>query len=211
MTADPPSRRQQWETIATPSLANLLLACLAALLFAAVAFASVMRQDPIYRSSAVMLMDQPLQIARGNEGAVVKLNILRGKYTAILTTDAVMVPAAAKAGVSVGVVRGAQRPTFASEALTIFPVAESDDPDLAQRLAQASAEALSEYVTAEQAATGLEPPDRISLRIIQDARPGVQASPDRAKARQVAIVAGGGGLLLAYVVLQLVSAKRRHG
>ncbi len=206
-----PSDRRAWIAIATPSLANFVIAAVAGLLFAGLAMASIMRQAPVYRSTAVMLLDQPVQIALGNEGAVVKLNILRGKYTAILTTNAVMEPAAEKAGVPVGLMRASQRPTYTAEALTIYPAVESDDPQLAQLMAQASAEALSEYVTAEQAATGLGANQQLSLRIIQDAGPGRKVSPQLAKARQAAIVAGAAGLILAYVGLQLGSAKRRLG
>lgn len=171
--------------------------------------ASILRQTPMYRSSAIMLLDQPIQIAQGGEGTVVKLNLLRGKYTAILTTRAVMEPAAAKAGVPVGQITASQHPTFAAGALTIFPVVLSDDPALAQRMAQASAEALSEYVTAEQTATGLDPALHLTLRIIQDAGPGIEVSPDRGRARRVGVVAGAAGLLAAYVGLQLGTARRR--
>ena len=205
----PGTSPRPWDAIATPSLANFLLAVVVAVLFSGLASANVLRQTPIYQSTAVMLLDQPVQIAIGNEGTLVKLNLLRSKYTALLTTRDVMAPAAAKAGVTVEEITGSQAPTFTGGSLTIFPVVRSRDPVKAQRMAAATADALSEYVVKEQAATGLDPKLQITLRVIQPAGQAVKVSPQAKKARQVGIVAGVAGLVVAYVGLQLGSGRRR--
>jgi hypothetical protein len=61
----------------------------------------------------------------------------------------------------------------------------------------------------EQAATGLPAPERLSLRIVQPAGLGRKVSPAPQRARQVAVVAAAAGMLLAYVGLQLRSARRQ--
>lgn len=206
----PTPARERWDAITTPSITNALIAAVIALILAGVAFTTVTRQTPVYQSTAIMLLDQPAQIAKGSEGTVVKLNLLRQKYAAILTTTAVMRPAATKAGVPLGLIRSSQSPTFPALSLTLYPVVRSGDPLLARRMAQATAEALSDYVAEEQDATGLDSSLQLSLRIIEDARPGIKVTPQRTKARQSAIVAGVAGLLLGYVGLQLGSAKYRR-
>lgn len=200
-----------WDALIVLSLANLLVAFAVGILAAGIGYANILRAPATYQSSAVLLMDQPLQLTQGDAGVVVKLNQLRGKYVALVTTSEVMAPAARIAGLPIGQMRGAQRPVFPTQTLTILPLARAKDPAVAQKIAQATAQALSQYVTEEQAATGLDPVLRLSLRIVQDAGPGVKVSPLASRARQVGIVAGGAGVLVAYVGLQLASARRRLG
>lgn len=200
-----------WDALIVVSVANLLVAFAIGIVAAGVSYANVMRSPATYQSGAVMLMDQPLQLTQGDSGVVVKLNQLRGKYVALVTTSEVMAPAARIAGLPIGEVRRAQRPVFPTQTLTILPLARSGDPVQSQKIAQATAQALAQYVTEEQAATGLDPVLRLSLRIVQDAGPGVKVSPLATKGRQNGIVAGAAGVLIAYVGLQLASARRRLG
>ena len=197
-----------WDAIMVLSIANLLVAFAIGLICAGLGYANVMRQPDRYQSTAIMLMDQPLELARGDSGVVVKLNLLRGKYAALVTTSEIMVPAAREAGIGVGEMRSAQRPLYPANSLTMLPIARSDSPQRAQKIAQATAETLSQYVQDEQAATGLDPAQRLSLRIVQNAGPGSKVSPVPRRARQVAAVAAAAGVLLAYVGLQLRSARR---
>ena len=200
-----------WDALIVLSVANLLVALAVGLIAAAFGYANVMRAPATYQSSAILLMDQPLELTRGDNGVVVKLNQLRGKYVALVTTSEVMAPAARIAGLPIGQMRAAQRPVFPTSTLTILPLARAKDPLVAQKIAQATAQALSQYVTEEQAATGLDPILRLSLRIVQDAGPGVKVAPLASRGRQVGIVAGAAGVLLAYVGLQLGTARRRLG
>lgn len=198
-----------WNALVVLSVANLLVAVAVGLMAAAVGYFNVMRQTPQYQSSAVMLMDQPLALATGDAGVVVKLNALRGKYVALILTAEVMGPAARRAGLPAGAVRAAQRPVIPAQTLTLLPTARSSSPELAQRIAQATAETLEDYVAEEQAATGLNPAQRLSLRIVQNAGAGNKVTPNPSRGRQVAVVSGAAGMLLAYVGLQLGSAARR--
>lgn len=200
-----------WEALIVLSVANLLVAFAVGILAAGVGYANIMRAAPTYQSGAIMLMDQPLELTRGDQGVVVKLNQIRGKYVALVSTSEVMAPAARIANLPIGEMRRAQRPVFPPSTLTVIPLARAADPAKAQKIAQATAQALSQYVTEEQAATGLDPVLRLSLRIVQDAGPGVKVSPLPSRARQVGIVFGAAGVLVAYVGLQLVSARRRLG
>jgi hypothetical protein len=199
-----------WNAIIVLSVANLLLAIASGLFLGAVAYANVMRQPAQFQSGAVMLIDQPTAISIGDAGVVVKLNQLRGKYVALVLTSEIMVPAAKRANLPVGVMRVAQRPVFPAQTLTVIPFARAGNPQLAQKIAQATAETLEDYVSVEQAATGLAPPQRISLRIVQNAGPGGKVSPLPSRGRQVGLVAAAAGMLLAYVGLQLTSASRRN-
>ena len=198
-----------WQAIVVLSVANLLLAIAVGLIAGAVAYVNVMRAPAQFQSTAVMLIDQPLALSTGDAGVVVKLNQLRGKYVALVLTTEIMAPAAKKANLPIGVMRGAQRPLFPAQTLTVLPLARANNPQLSQKIAQATAEALEEYVADEQAATGLNPAQRLSLRIVQNAGPGGKVSPLASRGRQVALVSAAAGMLLAYVGLQLTSAARR--
>lgn len=198
-----------WDAIMVLSIANLLVALAVGLICAGLGYANVMRQPARYQSTAVMLMDQPSALARGDSGVVVKLNLLRAKYAALVTTTEIMAPASQESGLPVGEMRAAQRPQIQPNSLTFTPVARTGDPHKAQRIAQATAETLSEYVRDEQAATGLPPAERLSLRVVQNASLGTKVSPVPARARQVAAVAAGAGVVLAYVGLQLRAARRQ--
>ncbi len=198
-----------WQAIVVLSIANLLLAVAVGLIAGAVAYVNVMRAPAQFQSTAVMLIDQPLALSTGDAGVVVKLNQLRGKYVALVLTTEIMAPAAKKANLPIGVMRGAQRPLFPAQTLTVLPLARANNPQLSQKIAQATAEVLEEYVADEQAATGLNPAQRLSLRIVQNAGPGGKVSPLASRGRQVALVSAAAGMLLAYVGLQLTSAARR--
>ena len=198
-----------WDAILVLSIANLLVALAVGLVCAGVGYANVMRQPARYQSTAVMLLDQPLAIATGDSGVVVKLNLLRAKYAALVTTSEIMAPAARAADLPVGEMRAAQRPLYPANSLILLPHARAGNPQRARLIAQATAETLSRYVQDEQASTGLDPAARLSLRIVQNAGPGVKVSPVARRARQVAAVAAAGGVLLAYVGLQLRSARRQ--
>lgn len=191
------------------SIANLLVALAIGLVCAGLGYANVMRQPDRYQSTAVMLIDQPLEIARGDSGVVVKLNLLRAKYAALVTTSEIMAPAARAAGLPVGEMRRAQRPLYPANSLILTPFARAGSPQRARDIAQATAETLSRYVQEEQAATGLDPVQRISLRIVQNAPLGQKVSPVPRRALQVAAVAGAAGVLAGYVGLQLRSARRQ--
>ena len=113
------------------SIANLLVALAIGLFCAGLGYANVMRQPARFQSTAVMLMDQPLALARGDSGVVVKLNLLRGKYAALVTTSEIIAPAARDAGLSLGEMRAAQRPLYPPNSLTLLPIARSDSSERA--------------------------------------------------------------------------------
>jgi hypothetical protein len=197
-----------WDAIMVLSIANLLVAIAIGLLCAGLGYADVMRQPAQYQSTAVMLMDQPLALTKGDSGVVVKLNLLRAKYAALVLTNEIMGPAAREADLPPAQMRAAQRPLYPQNSQTLLTIARAGTPQLAQKIAQATADTLSQYVQDEQAATGLPPAERLSLRIVQNAGPGNQVSPVPSRARQVAAVSAAAGMLLAYVGLQLRSARR---
>ena len=197
-----------WDAIMVLSIANLLVAVAIGLFCAGLGYANVMRQPAEYQSTAIMLLDQPLQLTLGDSGTVVKLNLLRAKYAALINTSEILLPASQEAGLKPGEMKAAERPLYPPNSLTLLPIARASTPARAQKIAQATADTLSKYVQDEQAATGLEPAKRLTLRIVQNAGPGNKVSPVPQRARQVAAVAAAAGMLLAYVGLQLRSARR---
>lgn len=199
-----------WNALVVLSVANLLVAMAVGLVAGALGYANVMRAAPQFQSTAVMLMDQPLTLATGDAGVVVKLNALRGKYVALIPTAEIVGPAARRANLPAGVVRAAQRPVIPAQTLTLLPTARAANAEQARAIAQATAETLQEYVADEQAATGLNPVQRVSLRIVQNAALGSKVAPSPSRGRQVAVVTGAVGMLLAYVALQLGAAARRN-
>ncbi len=199
-----------WNKLVVLSVANLLVAVAIGLVAGAVGYANVMRATPQYQSSAVMLMDQPLALSSGDAGVVVKLNALRGKYVALILTAEIMAPAAKRANLPIGVVRAAQRPVVPAQTLTLLPTARAKSPELAQKIAQATADTVEDYVADEQAATGLSPAQRISVRVVQNAGLGAKVTPNPSRGRQVALVTAAAGMLLAYVGLQLSAGRRNR-
>ena len=196
------------DPLASFSLGLFVIALVVGLITAGWAYEFINRQTPQYESRAVMLIDQPVEIATGNEGAVVKLNLLRPKYVALLTTSDVIIPAARRAGVSPAFMARSERPVAPIQSLTVLPVIRTSNRLLAQRMAQALAEELEDYVVAEQEDAGLPPAAQIQLRVIEDAHAGVKVAPKQERARQVGAVFGVGGLLVSYALLQLIRSRR---
>ena len=196
------------EPLASFSAGLFAIALVIGLLVGLVAYENIKHQSPVYQSSAVMLIDQPVQIATGNEGTVAKLTLLRLKYLALLGTTEVVGPAAREAGVSDAELVGSERPTAPIQSLTILPAIRSKNPVLAQRMAQALANSLADYVVTEQEALKLPPQAQIVVRVINNARVGGKVSPTKERARQAGLIVGAGGLLVAYAVLQLIRSRQ---
>lgn len=202
-------RIMPWDAITVASTANLIAAVIVSVVLAAGAGVLVLRQEPVFQSQATLLIDQPSAITlQLNDGVLVKLSLLRNKYVALATSSRVLEPAAEATGIPVEELATVR--TFAPpNSLLILPVAQGPDRRLTQTLANAMADELAKYVTREQTEAGIAPADQITLTTIQTARLGVQVRPTTSHARSVALVTGGAALLGAYVVLQLVTARRR--
>lgn len=211
-TADPgdPGRRiLPWEAITVASAANFIAALIVSLSLAAGAGMLVLRQEPVYQSQATLLIDQPSAItAQLNDGVLVKLGLLRHKYAALAASSRVLEPAAEASGVPVEKL-ATVRTIAPLNSLLVLPIAQGPDRRETQTLANVMADELSKYVTKEQTDAGIAPPDQITLTTIQPAALGTQVRPTSSHARSVALTVGGAGLLGAYVVLQLVTARRR--
>lgn len=197
--------------LAAPSLRNVLIACILAVLAAAGAGAFVLRGDVVYQSAETLLIDQPRAInAPGGEGVVTKLNLLRSKYAALVRTELIVGPVSRDTGIGPGEVVSSLGASVPPQALLFQVTARSTTSARAQELASSAAEALREYLDEEQADADIPVADRIVLTTATAARPGAKVEPTVDRAVTVAGAAGAMALAAAYVLIQLVAAQRQR-
>lgn len=214
--ADPSRSSQQpapkpdlWETIWLPSLANVLIALLVASLVAGLAAALVLTRSASYRSSATILLDQRDIAREPSPLPIQRLNALRSKYAALVPTEEIAGRVADELGLSQPEVAGSASVVFFGDSLVMYSTATAGDPGATRRLAQAVAEEVIAFASREQADAAVPEEERVTLRIVDPARPGTKISPTTADAMSNAALAGGIALAGSYVFLQLLTAGRR--
>jgi capsular polysaccharide biosynthesis protein len=186
----------------------VFFAVLVGLIAASLGYLAVDRRQPSYLSTAAVLLDQPTAIAASQDSGVVdKLSRLRFKYAAILRSDAVVDQVAAQLGLEPGVVAGAIVSRGDTGSMLLFVGGRSSTRQEAVRLANGLANGLADYVTKEQAATGLPPEKRLVLTIVAPARGAQQILPTD---RQKGVTATGAGLGAAAAVLGVFGLLRRR-
>lgn len=199
-----------WESVKLPSLRNVTFAAVLAVLVAAVAAGLVLRRTPVYESFGVMLIDQASIINEtDNPGPITKLNALRGKYAALARTGAIAGAAAEKLGLPGSAVGPSVQVIVPAESLILYPQAQAGSRSAAREMASALMESLVEYVDGEQESAGIDPANRVVLKIVDEAGPGKQVSPLREDALTTAVFSGLVAWAVAYVALQVLTAGRR--
>ena len=144
-----------------------------------------------------------------DDSPILKLNVLRLKYSSLASTPAILDPAARASGLRLSdVQKAATFPTGA--ALVLVVAARTGSPTLSQRVANAVADEIPLYVQHEHDEYNIPAPDRFIITVVGHAYRGRKVAPSWSKAETAAIAAGLGGLALAYVVLQLISGTRRR-
>jgi hypothetical protein len=198
-----------WERLGTPFLRSVVAAVVFALVAAAAAGTVALTRPATYRSQAILLIDQPAAVAVApDEGVLLKLTTLRAKYAALAGTSDVLQGAARLSNLDTGTVAHDSQVGFGQNALTMASQGLSPDPATARLVAQDVGQALSIYVSSEQAALRIPPVDRVTLTVIQPAGAAVKISPTKRRVAAVAVIALLVGGLLAYGVAQLVSTRR---
>lgn len=199
-----------WDAIALPSVTNALLAIVISLLLGTITSAMVLRETPTYRSTALLQVDQPLAIAAsGDPGIIDKLNRLLPKYAILVLTAKIVGPVAERTGLPPGEVASSVTAGPLGKSLLLNIAAQNPDRAHAQTIAQATADEIAAYASREQEANAIPPQQRFTLTPIQAAGPGTKISPTRDDATASGSVAALVGLAIAYVLLQLVTARRR--
>jgi capsular polysaccharide biosynthesis protein len=137
--------------------------------------ALVVRADgPTYRSTAVLSIDQPSVLSRSAQpGPVLKLQILRAQYAALLGTRLLLDPIAERVDRPAGEVQEALRGVAAKNSLLVVITGEGDDAAEARALAEAASDELITYVTRSQDESFVKKDDQVALQLLSPARPGV--------------------------------------
>ncbi len=190
-------------------LAAVLVAGPLALVAGALAAIIGMKQPAIYESHALMIIDQPRQIITASDaGVLTKLNALRFKYAALVTTAPVIDPVARQLKQPPGRVRAAIRAQAARDALMVEVTGRSGDPAFVRSVTQATVTELVKYADREQRAAGIPEPDRISFAVIQPATAPIKTEPDSQTVLTLTATVFGGVLALSAVVVYRLIERR---
>lgn len=192
--------RRRW--VAAAAIA--VIVGVAAAVVAAVVVAS---QQVKYQSLATMAIDQPRAIAAsGDAGIVAKLSTLREKYTGLVKTQLFDQPIADDLGVNVNAVRAQLIARAPVNSLLIQVGAVTASRTTSQRLAQAAASALTDYVQNEQETAQIPKANQFTITEVTPAGPGIKISPTR---KRIVGAAGLAGLLGFAAVFAALSVRAR--
>ena len=199
-----------WASLKRPSFVAIAFSIIVGLAAAASAGLYVQRQPARYQSVTAVLIDQPnaIAVAQG-EGIILKLNALRAKYAALMTTQAITGPVAQKLRIPPGEVAGSLSFAIAGPTLVFGVVARSNEAKKAQDIAAGVASEIGTYAKKEQDSAKIPPAAQYTLRVVTPATPGRKIEPTRQRALTDAAIAGGIALVVAFVIGQGLSAIRR--
>lgn len=185
----------------------LLLGLVSAVLVTALALAALLSGTPVWRSTAVLSIDQPRALAASDDAGVIdKLSRLRFKYVGLVGTDRLAAPVAARLQEPVTAVRGRLTAEAQITDLLVRVSGTDDTRAGATRTTEALVAELVAQVKAEQAATGAPPPDQVQLTVVQGAVAQEQIAPGRARSLAAAVLLG---LVAGAVVTAVALALRR--
>ena len=215
-TIDPPGTAAPrgpdlWAFLKTPTRGAIIVTLLVGVLSAGLSAGLVLSQPAEYQSITSILVDQPNAIVEAvGEGIVLKLNQLRSKYTVLMRTDTILDPVAKKLGLGTGEVSRSFEVVTPGPSLVIAIVARSDTPRKSRDIANGMAEEVAAFVQREQdaAPVRIQPGQRIFLRIVSPASPGLKVEPTRQRAIYVGLIGGALALALMYLVSRSVAWLR---
>src|SRR4051812_4773486 len=178
-----------WAMLSKFSLANLIAALVVAGILAAVTGIVVMKGTPNYESVAVIELHQPKIFTDPGPGPITKLNALRARYASLAQTQTVLTPVAQAVGIGPGAAGRAVTVVVSGSSLLMKPTAQTSNPELSQRLADARADQLSAYAAKEQSDDKIATADQVQLGVVRRAQRGVKVSPEQSRALTAAAVA----------------------
>ena len=136
----------------------------------------------VYRSTAVMFIDQePALTQSRNDGLLSKLVRLRLKYADIVTTTVFSDPLADSLSLPPGQVHGALSAFAPPSSMLMSVTATTGDPALAERIATAAAQSLHDNLQQQQTSLGVPASQQVTLTVVTPARAGVKTSPRRSR------------------------------
>jgi capsular polysaccharide biosynthesis protein len=150
-----------------------LIAAVAVGLFLVGTIGVVLSRNATYTARSQVIVDQPgLLVAQGGGDVPNKLSTLLPTICDLLQGDSASSAVAAEAGSSTGQARSVSC-VPAAGALVVTLAATSTNPDVSQRLANASADQLTTAVTSRYNVSGVPPVQRITASVLRSAtRPG---------------------------------------
>lgn len=201
-----------WQALSWRPWAGVLVGLLLGLAAAGAALGVTLSGRTSYHSTTVLLIDNPYQLATaGDQGQILKLDQLRGKYASLVGTDLIAGPVARRLGLPVGQVISSVAAGSAPGSLLIDVVATTYAPSQAPRLSGAVADELTSYVRAEEATYGVPAADRFFLRTAIPTTGPVANRPSRTRALTWGVGFGVLGLVVGFTGAQLVSNRRLLG
>jgi capsular polysaccharide biosynthesis protein len=191
-----------------PRLA-VVLGLIVAVLLAVAGARSVTGTPTTWSSTAVMLIDdEPALATAGDDGQLLKLDELRLKYAALAGTNLIAQPVATQLHLSVGDVLGSVTTLVPDESLLMDVTATWSTPQVAQRLAQSTAEEVSSFVKYEVAVYNIPTADRYTFKVIDPASPATAHGPSHADALTLAVGLAVGGFAVVFVATQFWRHRR---
>ena len=186
-----------------------VVAALAGLMFVLAGLAGgavAATQGKVFRSTAVMNLDQPFVVQRGLDSSpILKLTRLRASYSDLVPTTTVADPIGASTGLTSAEVAHRVRVVVLKDSLLLLVEATGSSPEAARSLAEASALELQHYTVARQEQAAIRPAARVVLSTVTAPADGVAVTRN---VRTVASVGVFTGLVGAGIVVALASLAR---
>jgi capsular polysaccharide biosynthesis protein len=206
--ADDWQRRVARSLWTKPRLA-IVLGLIVALVVAAAGGLSVMKGPTTYSSTAVMLIDDPPALATaGDDGVLLKLDALRLKYQALVSTDLIAQPVAAELHMPVGDVLGSVSAVVPYQSLLMDVTGTWSTPAIAQSLAQATANEVTKFVKYESDVYNIPANDRYTFIVIDPATSATASKPSHAHALTLAVGLAVAGFAVTFVATQFWRQRR---
>ena len=203
-----PDRAARWWGFGALAPLALGIGLLLVLIATVAGFLVAAGRTPTYAAQAATLLDQPLTVAQSQDAGVVdKLSRLRLKYAGLLQSDAVVRVAANATNLRATTVSAAEFARVDDGTLLLYVGARASTAKGAERLADALAQALVDYVDLEQVKAQIAPRDRVSMQIVTPADRAVRVLPT---ARQELVSALATGMVAFVVVGAALDVMRRR-
>ncbi len=170
---------------------------------------AVLSGKTVYTSSALMLIDDPYELATSGQATeFANLDALRYKYAALVGTDAIAGPVAAQLGLPVGDVIGALSTNLPGYSLLMYVTATWTTPAEAQMLAQATADEVTTFISNEDNTYDIPAPYRFTFDLVDPAPAATPHGPSKSKAVSLAIGLAVLGFGLGFAATQLLHFLR---
>jgi capsular polysaccharide biosynthesis protein len=202
-------QRRMVRALRMKPLLAIVLGLIVASLLAVTGARSVLGTQTTWSSTAVMLIDDPSALATaGDDGQLLKLDALRLKYQALVSTTVIAQPVATQLHMPVGDVLGSVTATVPYQSLLMDVTATGSNPGVVQRLAQTTANEVTKFVKYEASVYNVPKADRYTFIVIEPAKVAAGNRPSHAYALTLAAGLAVAGFAVTFVATQLWRNRR---